>query len=268
MNIYNRPKKRFSQNFLQNSYYQQKIVDALNIDPEDIIVEIGPGRGALTEHIIVANPKRFYAVEIDTHLVNELTQRFKNNIRIIHRDFLKFDFNLIKDIKNHKIKVIGNLPYHITSPILFKLIDNYDKLKTAVLMIQKEVARRISSAHGNKDYGILSVISQAYSKVEYLFEVKRGNFIPKPDVDSAVISFDFFEKPEDIDNEDLFRTLVRQTFNYRRKILRNSLCRIFDKSIVYSTSSDYLNLRPEQLTVEDFKILSNSLNQVLRQSHG
>ena len=104
--------------------------------------------------------------------------------------------------------------------------------------------------------------------MQYLFEVKRGNFYPSPDVDSAVIKLDFYEMPEGIENESQFRGIVRQSFNYRRKMLRNSLCRIFDKSIVYSLSSEYLDRRPEQLSVEDFKILSNSLNQKLRQSHG
>lgn len=268
MNTFNRPKKRFSQNFLQNPFYQKKIVDALEINPEDTVIEIGPGRGALTDHIASLQPNNYYAIEIDTILANELANRFNNKVQIIQQDFLEFDFSSIPEIENQPVKIIGNLPYHITSPILFKLIDNYKKINSAVIMMQKEVAKRISANHNNKDYGILSVVSQAYSEVQYLFEVKRGNFYPTPDVDSAVIKLDFFMRPEGIDDEALFRKIVRQTFNYRRKMLRNSLCRIFDKSIVYLISSDYLDRRPEQLTVDDFKILSNSLNQVLRQSHG
>lgn len=268
MNTFNRPKKRFSQNFLQNTHYQKKIVDILNIDSNDTIIEIGPGQGALTQHIIPANPAHYYAIEIDINLANELKNQFKDGITIFQQDFLDFDFTSILELNAKKIKIIGNLPYHITSPILFKLIDNYEKIDIAVLMIQKEVARRISASHGNKEYGILSVVSQTYSNVEYLFEVKRGNFFPAPDVDSAVIRLHFYKELTGIENESLFRKLVRETFNYRRKMLRNSLCRIFDKSIVYSVSSDYLDLRPEQLAVDDFKILSNSLNQVLRRSHG
>jgi len=263
----NKPKKRFSQNFLQNTYYQKKIVEALEISSNDTVLEIGPGCGALTNHIINAQPKKYYAIEIDTKLADELSSRFENEIKILQQDFLEFDFSSIPELERQYFKIISNLPYHITSPILFKLIDNYYKMKCAVLMIQKEVALRLSANHGNKDYGILSVICQTYSKASYLFEVKRGNFYPKPDVDSAVIKLDFFEQPQGIDNETLFRKVVRQSFNYRRKMLKNSLYRIFDKSIVYSISSDYLDRRPEQLTVDDFKILSNSLNQVLKQSH-
>lgn len=268
MNTFNRPKKRFSQNFLQNTHYQKKIVDTLNIDSNDTIIEIGPGQGALTKHIIAANPAHYYAIEIDINLVNKLKNQFKDDIIIFQQDFLEFNFTSIPELNDKKIKIIGNLPYHITSPILFKLIDNCKKIDITVLMIQKEVARRIAACHGNKEYGILSVISQTYSNVEYLFEVKRGNFFPAPNVDSAVIRSNFYEELTGIENESLFRKLVRETFNYRRKMLRNSLCRIFDKSIVYSISSDYLDQRPEQLSVDDFKILSNSLNQVLRRSHG
>ena len=267
MSTMNSPKKRFSQNFLQNPYYQKKIVESLDISPDDIVIEIGPGRGALTEHIVNSQPNKYYAIEIDTNLADELTDRFSHNLQIIRQDFLEFDYSSIPEVNNHTLKIIGNLPYHITSPILFKLIDNYNKINCAVIMIQKEVAIRLAANHGNKDYGILSVISQAYSGVHYLFEVKRGNFYPAPDVDSAVIKLDFFTKPQNIDNEELFRKIVRQTFNYRRKMLRNSLYRIFDKSIVYSLSSDYLDRRPEQLAVDDFKVLSNSINQFLRQSH-
>ena len=268
MNTFDRPKKRFSQNFLQNPHYQKKIVDALHIQTTDTVIEIGPGRGALTESILAFKPANFFAVEIDTNLAEGLSVRFKDKLEIIRQDFLQFDFNLVTAVSGLRLKIIGNLPYHITSPILFKLIDNYRKIDCAVLMIQKEVAKRIAAPHGKKDYGILSVISQAYCDVQYLFEVKRGNFYPSPDVDSAVIKLDFYEMPEGIENESQFRGIVRQSFNYRRKMLRNSLCRIFDKSIVYSLSSEYLDRRPEQLSVEDFKILSNSLNQKLRQSHG
>ncbi|HES58925.1 MAG TPA: ribosomal RNA small subunit methyltransferase A [Caldithrix sp.] len=268
MNIYNRPKKRFSQNFLQNPHYQKKIVDALEIKPDDIVIEIGPGQGAITQHIIKAKPRQYYAIEIDTTLAEKLTAKFPDQIKIITQDFLEFEFNSIAESADSKLKIIGNLPYHITSPILFKLIENYTIIGRAVLMIQKEVAKRISAAHDNKEYGILSVISQVYAQVEYLFEVKRGNFYPVPAVDSAVIQLTFYNELEGIENESLFRKIVRETFNYRRKMLRNSLGRIFDKTVVYSISSDYLGRRPEQLSVNEFKTLSNLLNQVSRQSNG
>lgn len=268
MNTFNRPKKRFSQNFLQNPHYQKKIVNALDINSNDTVIEIGPGQGALTQHIIDAGPLNYFAIEIDKSLAEKLVIQYKDKICVIQQDFLEFDFNSIEEPVDSRLKIIGNLPYHITSPILFKLIDNYKSINTSVLMLQKEVARRLSARHNNKEYGILSVVSQTYSDVQYLFEVKRGNFYPAPDVDSAVIRLFFKNELENIENESLFRKIVRETFNYRRKMLRNSLCRIFDKTIVYSISSDFIDRRPEQLSVDEFKILSNILNQILRRSHG
>lgn len=251
--------KRFGQNFLHNTFLQKKIVDSLEIKSGDCILEIGPGLGALCSHILDQKPFCYKAIEIDDRLIPELQSRFPKGMNLIHADFMKIElYNLLIAIKE-KNKVIGNIPYNITSPILFKLIDSYEILGRAVLMIQKEVARRITSNHGNKEYGILSVISQTYCETKYLFTVDRGNFSPVPGVDSAVIRLSFLTEVGDIGNHQLFRKIVRQTFNYRRKMLRNSLCRSFDKRIVYSIESIDLSLRPEQLTIQDFKNLSNEL---------
>lgn len=256
-----RPLKRFSQNFLINPHYPVKIVEALQIQSGDWVIEIGPGKGALTRHIVDAQPRRFFAVEIDQQLAQLIREEFGPAVDVIGDDFLNFDFHNPDVIPERKYKTIGNLPYHITSPIIFKLIDNYQRIDQAVLMMQKEVAQRLTASPGNKDYGILSVISQTYSKVEYLFEVKRGNFYPVPKVDSAVLRLSFYETIQDIDDEAFYRRLVRLVFNQRRKMLRNSLSRIFEKSIVYSLTPHYLNRRPEELTVEEFKSLVNELFQ-------
>ncbi len=260
-----KPLKKFGQNFLTNPHYQQKIVAALDIQSSDNILEIGPGKGALTEIIVHAACHRFCAVEIDRRWCEELRQKFGSEIEIIEDDFLNLDLISCCREADKKLKIIGNIPYNITSPILFKLIDNFRIVKTAVLMTQKEVAQRIAAPPGNKAYGILSVISQTYGEVEFLFNVKRGNFFPVPSVDSAVLRINFFEKLCGIENVDLFRQLVRGVFNYRRKMLRNSLSRIFDNGIVNSLNSVSLEARPESLSVQDFKNLANEINSITGQ---
>ncbi len=254
-----RPLKRFGQNFLTNPHFQLKIVEALEITPQNVIIEIGPGRGALSEHILSKNPAKCIAVEIDRNLAGELKARFRSKIELLNDDFLETNLEQWLTANRNENKVIGNIPYNITSPILFKLLDYYTRLNCAVLMVQKEVARRIAASPNTKDYGILSVIGQAYARVEYLFEVGRGNFYPAPKVDSAVIRLQFYERLEGVEDERLFRKIVRHTFNYRRKMLRNSLGRILDKTVVYSLESVALNQRPENLSVQQFKTLANEI---------
>ncbi|MGD9486569.1 MAG: 16S rRNA (adenine(1518)-N(6)/adenine(1519)-N(6))-dimethyltransferase RsmA [Calditrichaceae bacterium] len=263
-----RPLKRFGQNFLNNPYIRQEIVNAINISSDDVVVEIGPGKGALTELVIKASPADFVAVEIDKRMSDYITELFPAGVRILNQDFMTLDLPQLSEQSGRKLKILGNIPYNITSPILFSLIDNHQSVDSAVLMTQKEVAKRIVSPPGSKEYGILSVICQTYSRLEYLFDVKRGNFFPIPNVDSAVFKMEFINTIPDIDNLTLFRNLVRGTFNYRRKMLRNSLCRIFDKSIVYSLEAVNLDSRPENLTIAEFKKLSNELNHKLNQDYG
>jgi 16S rRNA (adenine1518-N6/adenine1519-N6)-dimethyltransferase len=263
MNSNIRPLKKFSQNFLVNPHFKQKIVDALKISEEDVVVEIGPGLGALTQLVVDLNPAEYFVIEIDERLVTDLKNQFGERIKLINRDILEIDFKTL----GTKLKILGNLPYHITSPIIFKLIDQFEYIDQAVIMIQKEVAKRITAQIRHKDYGILSVVSQAYAHIEYLFEVGRGNFYPVPDVDSAVLSYTFYRSLVGVEDELLFRKLIRGTFNYRRKMLRNSLGRIIDKSIVYSMPAQILEQRPEELSVEEFKTLANNINQFLRRGN-
>lgn len=258
-----RPLKRFSQNFLINPQIQKNIVQALQILPGDRIIEIGPGKGALTQHIIQEKPGTFFAVEIDSRWADFLETEFSGKVEIIRDDFLSI--NLANFRSGPKLKIIGNLPYHITSPILFQLIDHFTLFDSAVLMVQKEVAKRIVAKPSSKEYGIPSVLCQTYADVEYLFEVKSGNFFPVPGVDSAVFRLQFFDTIEGLNNISLFRKIVRSTFNTRRKMLRNSLSRTFDKSAVYSLSSVDLNRRPEELTAQDFKHVANELDNLLTQ---
>ncbi len=257
-----KPLKKFGQNFLTQPAIAHNIVKALNISSDDTIIEIGPGPGVLTKNIISLKPQKYFAVEIDRRWAEELSTQFKNQISIQNVDFLQWDLSPILK-ENQKVKIIGNIPYNITSPILFKLLDHYSELETAVVMMQKEVAKRIVSGSGTKDYGILSILIQTFADVEYLFEVGRKNFNPVPKVDSAVLKINFLDKVMGIENFKLYRQIVRGTFNYRRKMLRNSLGRIFDQTIVSSLDEFDLTLRPEQLTIERFKQLSNTVNQLI-----
>jgi 16S rRNA (adenine1518-N6/adenine1519-N6)-dimethyltransferase len=182
-------------------------------------------------------------------------------MEVIRDDFLKVN---LSDYGND-IKLLGNIPYNITTPIIFSLIEQRQFVKEAVIMMQKEVARRITAVpKNNKEYGILSILCQNYADIESLFDVKRANFSPIPKVDSAIIKFTFKKDIDDLDDEILFRKIVRTTFNYRRKTLKNSLCRIFDKSVVYSLNEFDLTKRPENLSLQDFKLLTNVLNRKLR----
>ncbi len=263
--ISRRPYKRFSQNFLHNQAIAFRTVQALEIHGEDVVIEIGAGKGVLTDHIVKAQPRQLIIVEIDRRWFAHLQERFSKNAAIVNDDFMEMELEPVFNRYNRRLKVIGNIPYHITSPILFKLIDCYHLIENVVIMIQKEVARRIVAEPGTKEYGILSVICQTYTEPEYQFSVAAGNFFPKPEVDSAVLRFRFRNQIENVDNPALFRHLVRHVFNYRRKMLRNSLSRIFDKSIVYSLTSISINARPEELSVDQLKILSNEINLKTRE---
>lgn len=256
-----RPLKQFGQNFLTNPFISHKIVSSLNILNTDTVLEIGPGHGVLTELIIEKEPSQFIAVEIDRNLAQNLQTKYNNALQIIEKDFLDYDLSHLKQ-ENH-LKIIGNIPYNITSPILFKLLEFHSQIECSVLMIQKEVAKRITAKSGNKDYGILAIMMQVFSHVEYLFDVQKTNFDPIPKVDSAVIKISYFKKVEGIENLALFRKLVRGVFNNRRKMLRNTLTRIFDQTIVSSLGNFNLTRRPEELSVEEFKQLANKVNQLL-----
>lgn len=240
-----RAKKHLGQHFLKDQNIARKITESLLPVTRDVL-EIGPGMGVLTRHLF-ANPDfSVRAIDIDRESIEYLhTELPEHKERIIYGDFLKTD---IKEYYTTPFSVIGNLPYNISSQIFFRIIENRDLVKQAVCMIQKEVAERISSPHGNKTYGILSVFLQTFYNIEYLFTVGEKVFDPPPKVKSAVIRLVRNER-ETLDcNEKLFFNVVKTGFNQRRKTLRNSIRPIFSAGF----DSGYLNLRPEQLSVDDF----------------
>ena len=255
------PKKRFGQNFLTNKSFAHKIVDALQLSDTDSIVEIGPGKGVLTQIINEIPCNKRIAIEIDTDLIADLQTTF-NNVEILHQDILSFSFAKIFDRTNNKIKVVGNIPYNITSPILFHLLENSTYISEAVLMMQQEVANRLIAGTGTKDYGILTVLTGAQANIQKLFNVNRSNFYPQPKVDSTVIKISFVRDSSAILNYELFKKIVKTTFNNRRKMLRNTLNKITESENIAKIETVQLDKRPENLTIDDFLKLTNEIVQL------
>lgn len=221
-----RARKALGQNFLVDRNVVARIADAVDIGPEDRILEVGPGKGALTE-LLAARCARLVAVELDTRLVPVLRREFRDNhrVEIVHDDILKLDLrSLLASEGDGRWKVAANLPYNISTPVLFKFLDHIDLFSRMVLMLQKEVGDRLAASPGTKDYGTLSVFFQLHFNVARELIVRPGSFHPVPKVDSVVLSFVPLEKPrEDVGDEQYFRRMVKGAFSMRRKTLWNCL---------------------------------------------
>ncbi|MFZ1237056.1 MAG: 16S rRNA (adenine(1518)-N(6)/adenine(1519)-N(6))-dimethyltransferase RsmA [Prevotella sp.] len=260
-----KPKKNLGQHFLIDLGIAQSIADTVDACPDIPILEIGPGMGVLTQYL-VGKPREVKAVEIDRESVEYLNEHFpKLRDQIIGQDFLRMDLNDIFD--GRQFVLTGNYPYDISSQIFFKMLDFKDLIPCCTGMIQREVAQRIASAPGNKSYGILSVLIQAWYHVEYLFTVDENVFNPPPKVKSAVIRMTRNETRNLGCDEVLFKRLVKTVFNQRRKMLRVSLKQMFTSS---PASSDFyeshgMTLRPEQLSVAQFVELTNRVEAELAQ---
>lgn len=219
-----RARKSLGQNFLVDAGFQRKIVEALDIQPGDTIVEIGPGQGALTQHL-VERAARVTAVELDDRLAPLLRERFAGHpgFSLIHGDALQFDPR-DHGLDPATLKMVGNIPYNITTPLLFHLLERDRRPQRLVVMVQKEVAQRIAAPPGNSDYGALTVGIQSIAQVERLFTVPRGAFRPVPGVDSAVVRITPHEPPPlSADEEADLRILTRTLFAWRRKQLQKIL---------------------------------------------
>ena len=239
-------RKKWGQNFLQDPNIIRKIVTQLDPQLHDVVIEIGPGKGALTFEL-AKQVQTVHAIEIDPLLVTHLSEHLPKNVNVIHQDILDFDLNQISS----DVKIIGNLPYNITSPIIFKFL-NCSGWSKMVFMTQKEVAQRITSIHGNKTYGRLSVMTQALSNVELSFTVPKTVFFPQPNVTSAILTFE----PINTTIPDIhhFSQVVKQAFSQRRKILRNTLKDLFSAEELGEFSSK----RAEELSVQDFITLTTA----------
>lgn len=251
-------KKKFGQNFLQDKNVINDIVSSVDVKEKDLVIEIGPGAGALTKKL-VATGAYVLAYEIDTDLMDDLKKLENDRIKIIFEDFLKRDIlDDIKDIKYDKLYIIGNLPYYITTPIITKIIDESIQPDEMVFMVQKEVALRFSSQPKSKDYGSITVFLNYYFNVQNLFVVNRNKFYPVPNVDSAVIKFTRREKLLDTD-VILFNKFVRDSFTFKRKNLRNNLKNYDLKKVenILKCIDKSLDNRAEDLSYEEFVYLTN-----------
>jgi len=225
-----RYKKRLGQNFLYQRNIILQIISKINLSPDDIFLEIGAGSGYLTQEL-AGKVKKLFAVEIDKEAFAILEEKFKDksNVQLINADFMELDLRKIMpiaDCQMPNIKIVGNIPYYITTPIIEKLIENKDIVEKAYLTVQKEVADRITAKEGSKIYGSLSVFVQFYADARMLLKINRGNFFPVPDVDSALIGLDFKKKNSiQVKDEQLFFKIVHAGFSQRRKMLIKNLKR-------------------------------------------
>lgn len=253
-----RPKKHLGQHFLHDTDIAEKIVAGLQGGDYKNILEIGPGMGILTNFLLEKKDKTTWVIDIDGESIEYLNSSFPSlRDRVIHDDFLKIDTSNIID---GKFAIIGNLPYNISSQIFFKLLAIKDIVPEMVCMIQKEVAERITSPHGNKTYGILSVLLGAFFDMEYLFTVKPGAFHPQPKVNSGVMRLtrNFTKKLGC--NEATFFRVVKQGFQNRRKTLRNALKPL--NLPIQINEHPFLSLRAEQLSVADFVALTIKIEEL------
>lgn len=265
-------RKKFGQNFLIDGNILEKIVDAAQITEADCVLEIGPGIGTMTQYL-AERAKTVVAVEIDTNLIPILRDTLSsyNNVEIINQDILKIDINSIVEEQNggNPIKIVANLPYYITTPIIMSLLEKHVKLQSITIMVQKEVADRMQAGPGTKDYGALSLAVQYYTKPEIITKVPASCFMPRPNVDSTVIRLTKYEQPpvEALDEEFLF-AVIRASFNQRRKTLINGLSNAGNLGISKERAATVLEqmglpaqIRGEALTLEQFTEFSNFLLQ-------
>ena len=265
-----RPKKNLGQHFLTDLSIAKRIADTVDACPDIPVLEVGPGMGVMTQYL-VEKPRPFKVVEIDRESVaylkatlfkEESTANGQQPTAIIEGDFLRMDLRKVFD--GQQFVLTGNYPYDISSQIFFKMLDNRDLIPCCTGMIQREVALRIASEPGNKAYGILSVLIQAWYDVEYLFTVEPSVFNPPPKVQSAVIRMTR-NKVQHLDcDEDLFKRVVKTAFNQRRKMLRVSLRQIFNSSNPAPEGffeHEIMTKRPEQLTITQFVNLTNMLGE-------
>lgn len=255
MSTHPRTKKSLGQHFLKDTNMIQKIVDAIPAAPTDRIIEIGPGAGAITGPIL-NKYEDLIAIELDQRMVEHLSEQYPS-LKIVNEDILKSDWASYMTSEK-PVHVVGNLPYYITSQILFKVLEYREMVTSALLMMQKEVAERIVAEPRNKEYGILSVQTQLMSSPEILFDVPPGVFSPPPDVNSAVLKLTF-DKPALDCSDTHLKTVVRMAFNQRRKKLSNALKRLNAELPV--DEFDF-NLRAEALPPEMYEKLTARLEQL------
>ena len=260
--------KKFGQNFLIDTHVLEKIIEESGITKDDFVLEIGPGIGTMTQYLC-ENAREVAAVEIDKNLIPILADTLSayDNVEVINDDILKVDINKLAEEKNggKPIKVVANLPYYITTPIIMGLFESHVPIDSITIMVQKEVADRMQVGPGTKEYGALSLAVQYYAKPQVVLTVPASCFMPRPNVDSAVIKLERYkEPPVKADNEKLMFGIIRASFNQRRKTLANGLSNApqvhLSKEEIQECIAELgepLTIRGEALTLEQFAALSN-----------
>lgn len=267
--------KKFGQNFLIDTHVLDKIIEESGITKDDCVLEIGPGIGTMTQYLC-ENAREVIAVEIDKALIPILEDTLSeyDNVTVINDDILKVDVQKIVDEKNggRPIKVVANLPYYITTPIIMGLFESHLPLRSITIMVQKEVADRMQVGPGTKDYGALSLAVQYYAKPEIVANVPPNCFMPRPNVGSAVIRLTKYEEPPVfVENEEFMFSLIRATFNQRRKTLVNAIGNAPNLNItkeqvaeVLSEMGESATVRGETFTLEKFAEFANKLSKQMR----
>ncbi|GMQ84345.1 MAG: 16S rRNA (adenine(1518)-N(6)/adenine(1519)-N(6)) -dimethyltransferase RsmA [Gammaproteobacteria bacterium] len=251
-------RKRFGQNFLHDPAIIQRIVRVVNPQPGQRLVEIGPGKGAITLPLL-AVCKHLEVIELDRDLVRPLAEKAMpfGELVIHQQDALRFDFAALAD--GERVRTVGNLPYNISTPLLFHLITQSGSIQDMHFMLQKEVVDRMAAVPGSRDYGRLSVMIQYHCKVEPLFGVGPGAFQPAPRVDSAFVRLTpWSQPPVVVKDAECLATLVRQAFSQRRKTLRNTLKGLLSEQAIRATGTDP-SVRPESISLEQYAALANQL---------
>ena len=248
-------KKKFGQNFLKDAAIIHAIIQSINPLPDDLLIEIGPGLGALTKRLL-EKTNRLLAIELDRDIVSWMENEYsKKNITIFNEDVLNFNFNQF----DQKIRIVGNLPYNISTPILFKCIDNILIIKDLHFMLQKEVVDRMIATPSSPEYGRLSIMLQYYFAMEHLLDVPKESFEPEPKVESSFVRLIPYEEyPFIANNIEQFARIVKEAFSQRRKTIRNTL-----KSFISENDFEKIGINPqlraENLSVSDFVKISNYL---------
>ena len=256
-------KKKFGQNFLKDKRIVKRIVDISGVDDNSLVIEVGPGGAIMTKELAL-KAKNVLAYEIDTDLQDEIYFKLDgiDNVEVLFQDFLESDIkNDISNYSYNKLYFVSNVPYYITTPIIMKLINSNVCFDNIVMMVQKEVGDRFSTSPGSREYGSITVLLNYYFDIKKEFNVSKKQFIPEPKVDSVVVSFREKKNKLKLNNFSFFERIVRDSFQYKRKNIRNNL-KQYDLKIIEDVLKEYgydLNVRAEMLDVEIFAKISNAL---------
>ena len=264
------PRKRLGQHFLVDRNILDKVIRTAEVAKEDIILEVGPGLGEMT-FALALQAKKVIAVEIDSKLVAILEKKMRGhpNVKVVKSDILKLDFDQFLKKEGYPIKVVANLPYQISTPLLFRFIESKDVFSTFTLMLQREVAERMVAPPGRKEYGPLSIFIQLFFDLSIRFFIKPSAFFPPPEVDSALVHMVWREEPlVETNDEEWFKRVVKACFGYRRKTLVNSLKHsglVLPESVELKMKGIGIDpqRRPETLTIQEFAALANALKTTI-----